>query len=72
MHGTGELTMLMFRDSYAEEVDGKYIEKPLFVTIALEEYRSLVMENARNEERIHYLENRLIEETEKRLKAGIE
>lgn len=64
--------MPTYRDYYLEEVDGKYIEKPLMVTISLEEYRSLVMENARNEERIHYLESRLIEETEKRLKAGVE
>ena len=58
------------RNSYTEEVDGKYIEKPLLVTISLEEYRSLVQENVRYEASIAYLESRLREETEKRLKEG--
>jgi hypothetical protein len=58
-------TMPTYRDYYLEEVDGKYIEKPLLVTIALEEYRSLVMENAQLEHRIGYLENALLEEREK-------
>ena len=58
------------RNAYTEEVDGKYIEKPLLVTISLEEYRSLVQENVRYEASIAYLERRLIEETEKRLKEG--
>ena len=60
--------MPAFRDCYTEEVDGKYIEKPLLVTIALEEYRSLVTENATLQNRVNYLEMRLLEETEKRLK----
>lgn len=58
------------RNSYFKEVDGKYIEEPLLVTISLEEYRSLVQENTRYEERVAYLENRLLEETEKRPKEG--
>lgn len=58
------------RNFYLEEVDGNYIEKPLLVTISLEEYRSLVQENTRYAERVAYLENRLLEETEKRLKEG--
>ena len=62
--------MPTFRDCYLEEVDGKYIEKPLLVTIALEEYRSLVTENATLQNRVNYLEMRLLEETEKRLKRG--
>lgn len=53
------------RDFYVEEVDGKHIEKPLLVTIALEEYRSLIQENSRYAERVTYLENRLWEETDK-------
>ena len=62
--------MPTFRDCYLEEVDGKYIEKPLLVTIALEEYRSLVTENATLQNRVNYLEMSLLEETEKRLKRG--
>lgn len=58
------------RNSYFKEVDGKYIEEPLMVTISLEEYRSLVQENTRYAERMAYLENRLFEETEKRRKEG--
>lgn len=46
---------------YAEEVNGKIIEKTLLVTISLEEYRSLVQENERYSKRIEYLENRLVE-----------
>lgn len=53
---------------FVEECDGKYIEKPLLVTISLEEYRSLVQENTRYAERVGYLESRLFEETEKRMK----
>ena len=50
------------RNSYVEEIgDGQYVEKPLLVTISLEEYRSLIEENSRNEERIAYLENRVVE-----------
>jgi hypothetical protein len=52
-------------DCRYKEVDGKFIEEPLMVTIALGEYRSLVQENTRNSERIAYLENRLLEEIEK-------
>lgn len=37
-------------------------EETIKVTIALEEYRSLVSENARMKERIAYLERRLFEE----------
>ena len=55
-----------YRDYYIEEVDGKYIEKPLLVTIALADYRSLIQENAMNNERILYLESRLLEEIEKK------
>jgi hypothetical protein len=58
-------TMPTYRDYYLEEVDGKYIEKPLLVTISLEEYRSLVNENATLQGRVSYLEMRLLEETEK-------
>ena len=58
------------RNCYTEEIDGKYIEKPLLVTISLEEYRSLVQKNTRYAERVAYLESRLLEETEKRLKEG--
>ena len=58
------------RNSYFKEVDGEYIEEPLLVTISLEEYRSLVRENVRYEASIAHLENRLREETEKRLKEG--
>jgi hypothetical protein len=58
------------RNFYLKEVDGKYVEEPLLVTIALEEYRSLVQENTRYAERVVYLENRLLEETEKKLKEG--
>lgn len=61
--------MPIFKDCYTEEVDGKYIEKPLLVTISLEEYRSLVAENATLQGRVSYLEMRLLEETEKRLKG---
>ena len=57
------------RNFYLKEVNGKYIEEPLLVTISLEEYRSLVQENARFKERVEYLENRLLEEKEKRRKA---
>lgn len=46
---------------YAEEVNGKIIEKTLLVIISLEEYRSLVQENERYSKRIEYLENRLVE-----------
>lgn len=59
--------MPIYRDCYIKEVDGKYIE---FVTISLEEYRSLVSENAQYAHRIDYLENRLLEEIEKRQKEG--
>lgn len=62
--------MPAYRDCYTEEVDGKYIEKPLMVTISLEEYRSLVSENAQYAHRINCLENRLLEEIEKRQKEG--
>jgi hypothetical protein len=62
--------MAIYKDYYLEEVDGKYIEKPLLVTVSLEEYRSLIQENETFRERINYLENRLLEETEKRLKEG--
>lgn len=62
--------MPAFRDYYLEEVDGKYIEKPLLVTIALEEYRSLVQEVSVFQERINYLENRLLEETQKAMRRG--
>ena len=54
---------------YAEEVNGKIIEKTLLVTISLEEYRSLVQENERYSKRIEYLENRLVELTA--LKGGV-
>ena len=57
--------MPIYRDCYIKEVDGKYIE---FVTISLEEYRSLVSENAQYAHRIDYLENRLLEEIEKKQK----
>lgn len=57
------------RNFYLKEVDGKHIEEPLLVTISLEEYRSLVRENARFTERVEYLENRLLEEKEKRMKV---
>ena len=60
--------MPAYRDCYLKEVDGKYIEKPILVTISLEEYRSLVAENATLQARVSYLEMRLLEETEKRLK----
>ena len=59
--------MPIYRDCYIKEVDGKYIE---FVTISLEEYRSLVTENATLQDRVNYLEMRLLEETEKWLKRG--
>ena len=59
-----------FRDYYPEEVDGKYIEKPLMVTIALEEYRSLVQECAELQQRVNYLENRLLEEAQKAMRRG--
>lgn len=59
--------MPIYRDCYIKEVDGKYIE---FVTISLEEYRSLVSENAQYAHRIDCLENRLLEEIEKRQKEG--
>ena len=49
------------RNFYLKEVDGKYIEEPLLVTISLEEYRSLVQENNKYIERIAYLESRLLE-----------
>ena len=62
--------MPVYRNCYTEEVDGKYIEKPLMVTISLEEYRSLVSENAQYAYRINCLENRLLEEIEKRQKEG--
>jgi hypothetical protein len=58
-------TMPTYRDYYLEEVDGKCIEKPLLVTISLEEYRSLVMENVTLQDRVNYLEMRLLEEKEK-------
>ena len=58
------------RNTYTEEVDGKYIEKPRLVAISLEEYRSLVQENTRYAERVAYLESSLLEETEKRWKEG--
>jgi hypothetical protein len=63
-------TMPTYRDCYLEEVDGKYIEKPLLVTISLEEYRSLVQEVSMFQERIKYLENRLLEETPKAMRRG--
>lgn len=44
-----------------EEINGQVIEKPLLVTITLEEYRSLIRENAMHIERINDLENRLAE-----------
>ena len=44
------------------EKDGQYFDEPLLVTIALEEYRCLVKECARLNERVQYLENRLVEE----------
>lgn len=53
------------RNFYLKEVEGKYIEEPLLVTVSLEEYRGLVQENIRLEERVHYLENRLLEEQKK-------
>lgn len=62
--------MPAFRDCYTEEVDGKYIEKPLLVTISLEEYRSLVQECAELQCRVGYLENRLLEETQKAMRRG--
>jgi hypothetical protein len=64
--------MPICRDCYTEEVDGKYIEKPLLVTISLEEYRSLVTENAMLQQRVGYLENELMKETEIRMRAGAE
>lgn len=44
-----------------EMIDGQLIEKPLLITISLEEYRSLVQENTRYSERVVYLENRICE-----------
>ena len=38
-----------------------YSDEPFLVTIALEEYRSLVQENVRLQERVEYLESRLVE-----------
>lgn len=48
------------RNIYVEEaVDGQCVEKPFLVTVSLEEYRSLVQENIRKEERISYLESEI-------------
>lgn len=44
-----------------EVINGQLIEKPLLITISLEEYRSLVQENIRYSERVVYLENRIYE-----------
>ena len=53
---------------YAKREDG-ITEETIKVTIALEEYRSLVSENARMKERLAYLENRLFEEIKKNAEA---
>ena len=42
-----------------ENKDGELFEKPLLVTIALEEYRSLVKENTYQAERITWLESEI-------------
>lgn len=45
---------------YTEEnSDGLLVQKPFLVTIALEEYRSLVKENIQKDERILWLESEL-------------
>lgn len=49
-------------DAIYNEKEGQGYTEVLVVTIALEEYRSLVKENAQLNERVTYLENRLLEE----------
>lgn len=44
---------------YKRENGDNYSDEPFLVTIALEEYRSLIQENTRLQERVEYLENRL-------------
>ena len=44
---------------YKTENGDNYSDEPFLVTIALEEYRSLIQENTRLQERVEYLENRL-------------
>lgn len=46
---------------FVKEVDGKYFDDLLLVTISLEEYRSLIQENLHYEAKIEDLENRLRE-----------
>lgn len=52
-------------DVITTEKNDNFTVEPIMVTISLQEYRCLIQENAINEERISYLENRLIEETNK-------
>lgn len=53
-------------NSIVTEKDERFTNTPLMVTIALEEYRDLVRENAKLEERVLYLEKRLLDESYKR------
>ena len=61
--------MPIFEDLYIEEADGNIIKKMILVTISLTEYRSLVSENSRLQERVYYLENE-IEELKKRSESN--
>lgn len=53
------------RNFYIRKDGEMYIEEPLLVTISLEEYRSLLKENTGYQQRVEYLENKLLEERKK-------
>lgn len=56
-------------DFFAVSTEDAVHEETIKVTIALEEYRSLVRENTRLQERIAFLEIRLAEEIKKNMGA---
>lgn len=50
------------RNVCPKEINGEIIDFPLMVTVTLEEYRWLLQENVHLNERVSYLENKLLEE----------